>query len=471
MAIKTAHITWQPVSGSTGYLVQYKLQNSLTYTTPTSPPNPTLATSYDIQINSDTFYDVLITSNGANCSPRGITIQIFAPSGQCCPPGYILSTDGTLCTQTNTTAATPPSAGENTVAAPLNVYSQWGTLIYNPGYNTNGTGAFTQIPFFNAFWVNGIGYPNIPGTVGAGPMNRAALWATTLTDNQTIGFTTCITVPEDKVYYVGIGGDNIPFIKLDGNIVVEMDPNAMGNYLAVHGYPQIIVLPSVASEATFYWWHIYPVFITAGAHVLEMSCNNTFGPAGMAAEIYNATVSEIMSAASYADLGAKLIFSTKDFIGQPVQIGTGGIGYTCPDNFSLVLCSGPAFCQQILSAPTIDCAEVDIIYYNFNDTGVPPIAATILASPNITGDGQLDVPIDYEPFNAAPHFLWVAIPNNGPSCNKNQWFVDLLNQGAIGGVSNLFGNPTHVTVSGQDYFVWITNYETQFVAPVIFQKV
>lgn len=471
MATKLAHITWDAVAGSTGYLFEYKLQTDTLWTTPSSPTNPTLNTYYDQILNENTFYDVKITSFGTNCAARSTTRSVYAPAGQCCPPGYTLAPDDTYCEQVNTTAATPPSAGENTVAAPYQTYSEWGTLIYAPGYNVNGTGPFTQIPFFNPFWVNGPGYPNEPGNTIDGPMNRAALWATTLADNQTIGFTVCVTVPETKTYYVGMGGDNLPFIKLDGNLVVQMDPNAMGAYLAAAGYPQILIFPNAASESTFNWWHIYPVVIPAGVHVLEMSCSNTFGPAGMAAEIYNATISEIMSATSYGDLGAKLIFSTKDLIGQPVQIGTDGIGYECPDGYSLVLCDGPAYCKQILTSPTIDCGAQDIIYYGVNLTGIPPIEAVILVSDSILGDGTADVPIDFQPFNAIPQYCWVAIPNNGILCDKNQWFVDLLNQGAIGGISNLFGDPTHVTVSGQDYFVWITNYETQFVAIVNMQKV
>lgn len=470
MAIKTAHITWQPVSGSTGYLVQYKLQTDLDYTTPTDPPNPTLATSYDIQIDTDTFYDVLITSNGVNCAPRGITIQIFAPSGGCCPNEYALSADGTYCFSSSTDVATPPSAGENTVAAPYVTYSEWGTLIYNPGYSSNGVGTFTQIPFSNPFWVNGIGYPNEPGTIGAGPMNRAALWATTLEDGQTIGFTTCITVPETKVYYVGIGGDNIPSITLDGNPIIEMDPTVMANYLATHGYPQILIFPNAANESPFNWWHIYPVTILSGTHVLEMTCFNIAGPAAMAAEIYNATPSEIMSATSYADLGAKLIFSTKDFIGQPVQIGSDGIGYTCPSGFSLILCDGPAYCIRLLTTPPIDCAD-SLIYWGTNFTGAYPIEAEILGGLSERVNASLDVPIDWTPFNTDPAFCWVAIPDFGGTTNKNQWFVDAINQGAIGGPSNLFGDVTLVNVDGINYWVWITNYETQFVAICLMKKV
>jgi hypothetical protein len=77
-------------------------------------------------------------------------------------------------------------------------------------------------------------------------------------------------------------------------------------------------------------------------------------------------------------------------------------------------------------------------------------------------NASINVPIDWRPFNASPKFCYFAIPDKGVAFNKNQWFVDVVNQGAIGGPSNLFGNPVTVVVLGQNYLVWITNYLTQF---------
>jgi hypothetical protein len=162
----------------------------------------------------------------------------------------------------------------------------------------------------------------------------------------------CVNLPVDATYLVAIAGDNIPKITLDGNVIIDMDPTALGTYMASHGYPGIIAYPD---EAAFRFWNVYPVFMNAGVRVLEMTCFNISGPAAMAAEIYNATGADLAAAGSYASLGAKLIFSTKDYIGQPVQIGSGGIGYTCPPGYALVLCDGPAYCTQTLTNPTIPC--------------------------------------------------------------------------------------------------------------------
>ena len=179
-----------------------------------------------------------------------------------------------------------------------------------------------------------------------------------------------------------------------------------------------------------------------------------------------------MAATSYTDLGSKLIFSSKDYIGQPVQIGTGGVGYTCAaGGSSLVLCDGTPYCLQLLTTSTVPCGNVETVYYGAQSSPTPPNAATILVSSFLNLDASLDVPIDWQPFNASPQYCWFAIPNFGAAFNKNQWFVDTINQGAIGGLSNLFGDPTHVTVLGIDYFLWITNYQTQFVQIAQLMKV
>jgi hypothetical protein len=76
-------------------------------------------------------------------------------------------------------------------------------------------------------------------------------------------------------------------------------------------------------------------------------------PAALGAEIYDNTAAEIIAATAYGDLN--LVFSTKDYVGQPVQIGSGGIGYTCPSGYSLVLCDGPAYCTQTVNTPVVPC--------------------------------------------------------------------------------------------------------------------
>lgn len=348
----TANITWSFVPGSLSTLVEYRLSGDTIWITPSSPDNPTITNTYSLVIENNVYYDVRLTTNGISCGPKATTIQIISSLG-CCPPGYTMSGDETYCYQINTTAATPPSSPENTVAKPFAGYGTWGTLIYDIGYNINGTGTFTQISFANTFWVNGSGYPNLSGTTGNGPLNRSALWSITELTPQTIGYSACITLDEPGTYYVGAAADNYSSIYLDGNLLLQMDPVAMSTFLAANGYPLATTYPT---ESTFRFWHIYPVQLQAGTQVLEIIGTNTGSIAAMGAEIYSASAAEIISATSYVDLGSDLIFSTKDVIGDPVQSGSDGIGYSCPVGYSLVLCDGPAYCTQTLTTATIPCS-------------------------------------------------------------------------------------------------------------------
>jgi hypothetical protein len=349
------NITWNFVPGSLSTLVEYKLSSSSTWITPTSPSNPTTQNTYTLIVNENTFYDVRLTTNGIRCAPKSVTFQIFAPQGACCPPGFTLSDDETYCFQINTTAATPPSNPTNTEAISNNWYSVYGSLIYDVGFDVQGFGPYTQIPYTNGFWVNGPGYPNSSFNTTDGPLNRTGLWSVGGGyPGQIVGFTVCVTVPSNTIYYVGIGADNSGRITIDGNVIVDQDYTAMGNYLSTHGYP------AAFTDVPFRFWNIYPVTLTAGSHVMEIvGINEPItpfpNPGAVGIEIYNATSAEIQAATSYVDLGAKLIFSSKDYVGQPIQVGSEGFGYSCPSGYSLVLCDGPAYCTQTLIVSPIAC--------------------------------------------------------------------------------------------------------------------
>lgn len=68
-------------------------------------------------------------------------------------------------------------------------------------------------------------------------------------------------------------------------------------------------------------------------------------------------------------------------------------------------------------------------------------------------------------FGASAEYLWFAIPST--STSKTVWYVNALNNGSIGGSSNLFGSESTQSVnspdsywSGVNYKIYITNYAT-----------
>jgi hypothetical protein len=257
-----------------------------------------------------------------------------------CPVGYTLSDDASVCSITTETMATPPTDPTNTVSVTNGNYSLYGTFIYAPGYNNDGTGPSSQIPTSNPFWIN----PTADTTDG--PLNRSGLWVSPPLINQQIGYSICLTVPVAGTYYIGIGTDNFGIINIDGKNIVTQNPTTLAaQYNAM--------FPGIADFVTFRIWHVYPVVLSAGEHVLELSGFNVSGVAALGTEVYNLTQAELEAATSYSAMGSGLIFSSKDFIGMPVQLGSGGIGYSCPMGGSLKLCDSPPTCVTVLTTPVL----------------------------------------------------------------------------------------------------------------------
>lgn len=341
MAYAIYNITFTPVAGSYGTLIEYReTTDGSEWITPTNPGNPTLTNPYPIALEEGKSYFIGLTSIGLTCAQsRKIVGPIEVPvTDVCCPPTYTLSIDGTYCYKYDEVSATVPTDGENTVAHPAVQYSTCGSYIYAPGYASDGTGASTQISLSNAFWKNG--GTCVDNNTVDGPLNRCGLWSPTTLSNQDVGFSVCITAPSNKTYYIGIACDNYAIVNLDGDNIITQDAAALDTQYSVGG-------------ACFKVWHIYPLQLTAGPHVIELIGHNDASIAGMGAEIYNNTSAQIAAATSYS--GLNLLFSTKDYIGQPVQIGTDGIGYECPSGYSLVACQDPYICRRILTTSTTTC--------------------------------------------------------------------------------------------------------------------
>lgn len=319
-----------------------------------SPSPYVFTTEGTINVN----IDVKATND---CDSNYTIIKLFPGLAVCCPPGYTLAPDGTYCYQINVVAATPPSDSENaiSVSGPNNFYyGIFGSLIFDPGYNINGTGTFTQIPYTNPFWVNGAGYPTYPSVSNTqGPLNRSGVWSPTVLAPQKVGFSVCVNLTESGRYYVGLACDDFGQIIIDGTTIVLQDRDALKTYLQANGYLYPVGLDP--NQVTFNFWFIYPVDLPAGTHIIEVIGNNTTGTvagsATLGCEVYKLTPSQIAAATSYPSMGSGLIFSSKDFVGQPIQIGSGGIGYTCPNGYSLVLCDGAPYCRQVLTTATITC--------------------------------------------------------------------------------------------------------------------
>jgi len=295
--------------------------------------------------------------------PNVDNMAVSIPNGTgctTCSDGYVPTLDGRCVLITNVSAI-PPSSLQIGVAAPYSTYGTYGTRIYNDGFNLDGSGTYITVGDYSVpgFWTN----RPLPGSITRGPLNRTALWtADHSVAGQIVGFSHCFNVSENKKYYVGIGCDNYATIRIDGIDLVVQPTSANNNFIR---------------------WHIYPINLIAGSHIIEMIGTNISNVGAFGAEIYDATVSELTGATSYLDLGAKLIFSTKDMIGEYIQIGNNGYGWTCPAGYSLNMCGEGITCTKI---EYLDCGEDPVPFlYNFHSVvDVQQLAAIGAHIPTIT---------------------------------------------------------------------------------------
>lgn len=345
--------------------------------------------------------DFLITDSTGATDHMFITVNILVASlvfsggdficiAGGCAAGYTLSPDGSYCYQYSDTAATPPTGGTpvTTETKTYSNYSEFGSLIYSPGYAADGTGPYTRIDITNAWW------RNIPPDVAHGPLNRCGLWVNDgdpSTDNPLntpVGFTVAINIPTTKTYYVAIAGDNKCQIKVNGVSVVSQDPTTLAsNISTIEGI-------GYGVDVAFKFWHIYPVSLVSGQNYIEVTGINNSSQGSFGAEIYNNTAAELAAATSYA--GLNLIFSSKDYRGQDLQLGS-GVAWTCPAGYSLVETSpGTYTCRQILtSAPTSVTTKHYTTILVKDGTGAQLAEVTNVAGQSYMGQSipyQIDVP-------------------------------------------------------------------------------
>lgn len=354
---------------------------------PAAALDPEVKAQYKIRVRvtdlaglqSDAVYTINVAYDPANFTfqPFGYTC-----AGGDCPPGSSPSPDGDFCITILEDPAIPPTGGEPMTAAPKSngAYTNYGTYVYNTGFNINGTGVRTRIPTSNGWWINP--WPGPPGNTVNGPLNRTGLWnsAGDTPYDTYIGFSRYINVPEAKIYYIGVAGDNQCRIKVNGVTIVEQDPNALATQ------------SGGGVDVAFKEWHVYPVFMQAGPNLFTLQGLNDSGPAAFGAEVYNNSAAELQAATNYGDLN--LVFSTKDFRTGVIDTGEGS--YTCADpTYTPIDTGGGVYvCQKIIrvdrTASTKTITSVQVL-----DTRYP--GRVIVTLPNTPGQTFMGRAVPYYP--------------------------------------------------------------------------
>lgn len=216
-----------------------------------------------------------------------------------------------------------------------------------------------------------------------GRLNNAGVWTDLISGGnwlplgEWIGFTTCVDVPETKEYNIGIAGDNRLRVKIDGEVIAVFD---------------------TGSAFAFRRWHVLPITLTAGEHVIELEGKNDSSQAAFAAEIYDADQATLIAMTNTTELDAVTIFSTEDQIGRTFDIGEFS-GLSCPDGYALNTCGDTPMCTIRVSEPIVPCP-----CYLLTDCSDP--TNTRLVEFDMTTD-SLDTNLIYQ-FTEFPGICWTV---------------------------------------------------------------
>ena len=263
-----------------------------------------------------------------------------------CPDSYTWTpVDSETCQTTLSSGATAPSSPYTVSAQTADIYSEFGTKLYNTiNFPLHGSGTTSQYSLLNGNTL----WENVDNVTNQGPLNRCAIWTNISSGvnhepiEKWIGFTDCLTGQfSGETYYVGIGGDNHFRLRLDGNVIVDTRTS---------GSPY---LPG--SDKTFKYWNVYPIVIGAGDHNLEIFGWNNGLIAGYGCEIYDNTFTELSNATSLSDIN--IIYSTSGQTTFDIVQLSGGTyeseGYVCTSDYQYSACLNSCVQTLICSGGTI----------------------------------------------------------------------------------------------------------------------
>lgn len=250
--------------------------------------------------------------NDGVTSHDSIVLPVHAMDGEACicdcPDGFALNAAGDACEAFIEEEAVFNGEGRDVCEGiRYEQYGGWGARFPDGGAILN--------PFF------GENFDNMNGR-----LNTVGIWDCAATEDEWLGFSTCINVEEDGEYVLGAGADDEFRIYVDGNLVSNGDNNIHGgNYR--------------------YWW-MTPIQLSAGPHVIQMEGYDHGGEHAFGAEIYGpfAPGSTVDDAAMMAlDYENNIIWNTNERLGGTFDVGEDS-GYSCPDGTSLNLCGDVPTC-------------------------------------------------------------------------------------------------------------------------------
>jgi hypothetical protein len=261
-----------------------------------------------------------------------------------CEGGYTYNYDSNLGIYTGykSIAAIPPVNPYGVEDANFSDFGIYGTRIYPVnGWNDKGdlkSGFDYQAVMTTNYWRKTL--------LSQGPVNRHAIWAddgingSDFPEDIWIGFSRCINIAsQGREYYVGLAGDNNFKLTLNGETIL----NTKQTGGSLNG-----------TQATFFYWHIYPIYIPSGNNTLELTGWNDDLQGALACVIYNDMPSQLVNANSNSDL--TILFDSKTVTTIDIVQTDAGVyqpkGYTCPSGYKTYSPCGGNNCYQYIKCGT-----------------------------------------------------------------------------------------------------------------------
>lgn len=275
-----------------------------------------------------------------------------------CADGWTLSADELSCSRFISTSAELIGGDDKLVKhyTLASDYTVWGTVFYKPN-TVNSYGGWTYTEGDTATYANyynktnyaasgsGVFFTYFDNTLWnnttlndlQGRLNKCGIWlSTSQVYVGTLGFSRQFTIPTDGYYYIGVGVDNYATIKIDGTTIIAQAMSSIGTQFGQS---------TNYDKCAFRLWHMYPMYLTAGNHIISITATNTGSYGILGTEIYNGTEAQLLACTTEDQLDTYTIFSTKNVLdGEKFDIGN----YYCSDtSYELVNIGGVYSCQKI----------------------------------------------------------------------------------------------------------------------------
>jgi hypothetical protein len=230
-----------------------------------------------------------------------------------------------------TTAATVTNAGYCVAPSPLNVYGDFFTRIYKPGFSNTSIALITAPSSdVEAEMTTAVQWKNAAGNTTHGPCNRSGVWIDSDCNGTKDALTTGVQVTIPFAYnnggpartvYVGVMGDNEFTLKVNGATIAQTD--------------------GTRSLQNFHIFHIFPVTLLAGQtnyfNVVGVGDGSVNDSIGMI--VYDNTAAQLEAATNDASL--TILFNSISLVGTGIDVATCPTGYNLDNTGGIYICKKP----------------------------------------------------------------------------------------------------------------------------------